>query len=312
VSGGHELRRPAGGHLVESRRPAGGHSITVMRPKVTALMPVKSYHRRYLHEAVRSLPAQTCPDWQLLVIAERSGRGELEAQLGAHLSDPRIQLIVNEGRKLAGALNTGMRRATTEFVAILLGDDVWSACAVDVLGDNLTRSPGTDFFHSSRRVIDGAGRPISSVHHSRPNVSVGDFVRGSSPVKHLLCWRREMGLAVGGMDESLNSVGVDDFDFPWTMAEHGAKFTAIPDCLYVYRDHRESYRLTTHLPLSHHKREIARIMGKHGVGDSAIGEAIAQAERSYLRQCLYRSRLDRWTKALRGHPPREGWRERYR
>ena len=251
-------------------------------------MPVKDYHERFLIEAVESVLAQTDPRWRLLVIAEDSVRRRLESLLAEPLADARIELIANRGRKLAGAFNTGMRQADTEFVAIALGDDLWAPTAVEVLAANIDEHPDTDFFHSSRRVIDEAGRPLSSVYPSRATVSLDDFA-GSSPVKHLLCWRRSKGLEIGGMDESLNSVGVDDFDFPWMMAEGGASFRAIPDCLYIYRAHRESFRLTTHLPRSQHKREIARIMRKHGVDEERIADHIAGAERGYLKQCLYDS-----------------------
>jgi glycosyltransferase involved in cell wall biosynthesis len=280
---------------------------------VTALMPVKEYRAAYLHEAVRSMLEQTCPDWRLLVIVERRKRAELEHLLAGELTDPRIEMVTNEGHQLGGHLNTGMRRAETDFVAILLGDDVWSTDAVEVLGRHVAASPGIDFFHSARRAMDEDGNPISSVMPSRPHVSIDDFMV-RSPVKHLLCWRREKGLAIGGMDESLNSVGVDDYDFPWSMAERGASFEAIPDCLYIYRDHRESFRLTTHLPLNHHKRELARILRKHGANQPTISRRVAEAEQGYLRQCLYRSRFDRWMKRvrLRRHDPRGGWREPYR
>ena len=274
-------------------------------------MPVKAYGATFLEESVCSMLGQTSPDWRLLVIIEDRDRVEIETVLAAHLGDRRIALIVNEGRKLSGAFNTGMRRAETAFVATLFGDDLWAPTAVEVLGRSIDTSPSTDFFHSSRRIIDENGRPISSILRSRKTVSVDDFLR-YSPVKHLLCWRRELGLAIGGMDESLDSVGVDDFDFPWTMAERGATFTAIEDCLYLYRDHREFFRLTTHLPLNHHKREIARIIDKHGGGEAAVASAVASAEQSFLRQCLYRSRLDRWLKRLQGHDPRNGWRESFR
>jgi glycosyltransferase involved in cell wall biosynthesis len=288
------------------------HSESNSRPTLTALMPVRAYHERYLHEAVGSLHSQTAPDWRLLVIVEESDRTDLERVLSRHLADPRIELIVNEGRKLAGAFNTGMRHARTEYVGILLGDDLWSSDAVAVLTDSIRAHPEIDFFHSSRRIIDEEGRRISSIHRSRPDVSIKDFGPWSSPVKHLLCWRREEGLAIGGMDESLDSVGVDDFDFPWSMAEGEASFMAIPDCLYVYRDHRECFRLTTHLPMDHHKREIARILDKHGVDSSSIASQVAHAQRSYLRQCLYRSRLDRWLKGVARSDPRAGWRETFR
>jgi hypothetical protein len=53
-------------------------------------------------------------------------------------------------------------------------------------------------------------------------------------------------------------------------------------------------------------------MRKHGVDEAAIADAVARAESSYLRQCLYRSTLDRLVKRGRGHTARDGWRESYR
>ncbi len=141
-----------------------------------------------------------------------------------------------------------MRAARTEFVSILLGDDLWAEDAVEVLERNLATRPDVDFFHSARRIIDDHGAPISGVAPPVEDVSREHFLTGA-PVKHLLCWRRELGLSIGGIDESLNSVGPDDYDFPWSMAEAGARFGAVPECLYVYRDHRSGFRLTTHLSL---------------------------------------------------------------
>jgi hypothetical protein len=114
------------------------------------------------------------------------------------------------------------------------------------------------------------------------------------------------------MDESLNSVGPDDYDFPWTMAEHGARFRAIPEPLYVYRDHRDGERLTTHLPLSVHVRELKRILRKHGVPRDAIRAKVEVARRTYLKQCLYRNRADKWFSELLGRGDRRTWRDTYR
>ena len=279
-------------------------------PPITVLVPVDAFHRHYLHEALDSLIAQTSDAWRALIITEQRRTRELTESISEYLQDGRIELIVNQGRKLAGAFNTGMRRASSEFVAILFGDDIWSADAVAVLSDAIRAHPEADFFHSSRRIIDERGHSLSSVHMSRSDVRLQDF--GSpSPVKHLLCWRRSLALSFGGMDESLNSVGPDDFDFPWLMAEHGAVFCSIPQCLYLYRDHRNSFRLTTHLPLSVHTREIQRILRKHGVDPDAVEQAVHRARSSYLRQCLYRSRLQRWVKERLRLGRSSAWRETY-
>jgi glycosyltransferase involved in cell wall biosynthesis len=281
------------------------------QPRITVLLPLKHYHPEYLRKAVDSVIKQRCHDWRLLTIVEEGDLRHFAELLQEKRDDSRIHVIANQGRKLAGAINSGMRRATTDFVGLLFADDMWSYDAIGVLNDYIVTYPFVDFFHSSRVFIDENDRAISSVHHSREKFSIEDF-RSGSPVKHLLCWRKDKALAFGGLDESLNSVGPDDYDFPWTMAETGATFMAVRECLYYYRDHRECYRLTTHIPLSVHKREIRRIMKKHGVDAVRIREKIAAAERSYLQQCLYRSEVDKKNKQKLGDEARRGWRETYR
>ncbi|MGH7801696.1 MAG: glycosyltransferase [Thermodesulfobacteriota bacterium] len=279
--------------------------------RISVLMPLKSYHPEFLNKAIQSVVNQTCPYWHLLIIVEKRDLKTFREILESELNDSRIKMIVNEGRKLAGALNTGMRQAKTDFAAILLADDMWSLKAIQVLNIYIVKYPNIDFFHSSRVKIDENDNPISSVYYSKEKFSIDDF-KMSSQVKHLLCWRKDKALAFGGLDESLNNVGSDDYDFPWTMAEKGAAFKAVKECLYYYRDHRECYRLTTHLPLSVHIRELRRIFEKHGVDSLSIKEKIARAEGTYLRQCLYRSPRDKRIKEKLGYDARGGWREKYR
>jgi glycosyltransferase involved in cell wall biosynthesis len=280
-------------------------------PLVTALVPVHEYSAELLIAALDSLLLQTAPAWRALIIVEPERRAMIESVAIRPLSDPRFQVIENEGRKLAGAFNTGMRHADTEFVAILLADDLWAPNAVAVLEREIRTRGEVDFFHSARRIIDGEGTSISGVYRPRTGVTLSDF-ETRSPVKHLLCWRRMKGLEAGGMDESLNSVGPDDLDFPWIMAEHGATFGAIDECLYLYRDHRDHVRLTTHLPRSVHRQELTRIFQKHGLPRRLIKQRVRAATRSYLRQCLYRSTLERRVKDALRYQPKRFWREPYR
>lgn len=273
-------------------------------------MPVRAHRPEYLAAAVASLCAQSSPEWELLVVDDTDDSGRLGRELASTLRDSRVRLITNEGRQLAGALNTSMRHATGAFVAALYSDDLWAPETVAVLERNIRAHPGADFFHSARRFVDDRGRSISGVYLPRPDVTVADFWRGS-PVKHLLCWRREMGLAIGGMDETLNSVGPDDFDFPWTMAEHGATFVAVPQCLYITRDHRRCFRLTTHLPRTVHERELRRILAKHRVPEAHISRRVAAARATYLRQCLYTTKFEARLRSLLRIERRDGWRERY-
>jgi hypothetical protein len=281
-------------------------------PAVTVLLPVKHYVPEYLRESIGSLLAQTSPRWRALVIHCRGARSNLEADIGYTKADARVEFIEREGRgNLAAALNAGMRAAETEFTTVLFGDDLWAPETVEVLERNIASRPEVDFFHSARRFVDDQGRPLSGVHPAADDVRLESFL-GGARVQHLLCWRRELALSIGGVDESLNNAGPDDYDFPWSMAEAGARFGAIQECLYVIRDHRSGYRLTTHLPRRVHLRETRRILRKHGVPRAEIRRRVAAARKGYLRQCLYSSALDARLKRALGHDPARGWRESYR
>lgn len=277
--------------------------------RITVLMPVREYHGTYLQRAVASIRDQTSPRWQLVVVDD--GARALRATLGDALTDDRVMVVPSTPRGFAAALNTGMRNAATDFVSVLFADDVWAPRAIEVLTSFIERFPDVDVFHASRMFIDEQDRPISDVQRAREAFTLADFENGS-PVKHPLCWRRDRAFSLGGLDTSLDPIGIDDYDFPWSLAEAGARFMAVPDCLYLVRDHRDAFRLTTHVPLSIHVRALRRIMRKHGVPKTRVESQITQAKQGYLRQCLYRSRLDRWLKQTLRHEPRRAWRESYR
>src|SRR4051812_20519148 len=212
------------------------------RSVLTVVMPVTRPDPRFFGEALESILEQSSPCWRLIIVTESGELEEIQRGVAALSDDPRIAVVPNTGRRLAGAINTGNRLAESEFVALLLADDRWHPSAVAVLSEHIAHVPDVDFFHSGRQIIDEDGAPISSVHPAKSLVTLADFATGA-PVKHLLCWRRSKAVEAGGLDERSRSVGPDDLDFPWTMAEHGALFGAVGECLYLYRDHRSGERL---------------------------------------------------------------------
>jgi glycosyltransferase involved in cell wall biosynthesis len=279
------------------------------QPQITVIMPLKYYYPDFLRKSVQSITQQSSPDWKLLIVVDEEDLATITEYFKGQFNDSRIDIIVNQGWEFPGAINTGMRSAKTDFVAILLADDMWSSNAVEILNKYITEFPAINFFHSSRIVIDESDKPISPIYRSKETFSLSDFKWGS-PVKHLLCWRREKGLLVGGVDESMLKAQ-DDYDFPWVMAENGATFKAVKECLYHYRNHLECERLTTHRPLSITKRAIRKILEKHGIG---VFSRIWIVERMRLsgalgNQCIYRNRLDRWIKHKMHFDSKRRWKQ---
>jgi len=248
---------------------------------LTILMPCKDQDDAFLAAAIGSVLRQTSPRWRLLVIVDPDTPDPVRARI-ASFEDGRIHLLVSPGGRLGGALNAGVRAADTDFVCILLSDDALAPGAVATVRRYLRRHPEVDFFYSSRRYIDADGRPQGPVMRSDAEFTLSDFATRGSRVKHLLCWRREKGLEAGGFDERFSDIGCDDFDFPWVMAEAGAHFHPIRECLYYYRNHQEFFRLTTHTPVTRHVEELTAMFRKHRVPEPALTRYLRRALATYI------------------------------
>lgn len=84
---------------------------------------------RFLAEAIDSVLAQTCSDWELVLVDD--GSSDRSAQICeryAEASNGRILCIEHEGRRnrgVAASRNLGVRHSRGQFVAFLDADDVW-------------------------------------------------------------------------------------------------------------------------------------------------------------------------------------------
>ena len=282
-------------------------------PLVAVLMPCKDVKASFFREAINSVFSQSDSVWNLIVVFDLSKDMETMDILRelSNSKDNRVLVLKNESKFITGALNTGMRYSKTPYVCSLLCDDLLDKKAIEVLNRYINEHHNVDFFHSSRMYIDENGNSISGVQMAVESFSLSDF-KDRGPVKHLLCWKVESALAIGGMDESLGLHGADDYDFPWCMAETGYSFKAIPECLYYYRDHREHYRLTTHVPLETQINELKKIWKKHGFTDEEIEEQIKRRTSRYLKQALYLDEEDKKKKESENYDIRKGWREKHR
>jgi glycosyltransferase involved in cell wall biosynthesis len=281
-------------------------------PLVTVLLTCRNSHPRFLLLALRSVLRQSSARWRLLVIDDASEQADTLAVFRRleRVRDPRVRIVRSRSRHVTGALNEGMREATTPCVCVLHSDDVLVETAIATLNAAIEANPHVHYFHSARQVIDERGRALSRIYPARELCSAADFL-GTPPVKALHCWRVEAALSIGGMDETLGLHGGDDYDFPWCMAEAGFRFCAIPDCLYLFRDHRAHERLTTHVPLDVQIAHLRTMFAKHGLDEDAITGQVEWRRRSYLREALFATWADRRAKELSGFDPRSGWRFSY-
>ena len=97
-------------------------------------MIVPAYNvERYIDDCMLSLRVQEHDDLEIVVVSDGSRDGSME-RVRAHAAiDHRIKIIEQEHRGLGGARNTGIARASGEFVMFVDSDDFVSALCLKTL-----------------------------------------------------------------------------------------------------------------------------------------------------------------------------------
>lgn len=155
-------------------------------PCVSVVIPLYQTER-FIAAAIASVLAQTYADFEVLVVDD--GSRDRGPDIAKAFGDPRIRVVTQENRGLAGARNTGIRLSTGTYVALLDADDLWHPHKLSVLVGMLERDQRAGIAFSASRLIDDEGQAIGLVQRpSRSTFGADDvFCRnpignGSAPV----------------------------------------------------------------------------------------------------------------------------------
>lgn len=127
-------------------------------PKVSVIMPAFNAQAT-IAASVRSVLAQTVPDWELLIMDDAS-TDDTPAVLEEFLRDPRVQWIPSQvNRGVAATRNDGIARSNGQWIAFLDSDDTW---APDKLEKQLHRieETGAALCYTSYALVDLDGNKV--------------------------------------------------------------------------------------------------------------------------------------------------------
>ncbi len=80
----------------------------------------------YIKQAISCIKAQTCEDWELIIVDDRSTDDTASVAEKAAAEDTRISLVrLPENKGVSNARNTGMSRASGEYILFLDPDDYY-------------------------------------------------------------------------------------------------------------------------------------------------------------------------------------------
>ncbi|WP_417608766.1 glycosyltransferase family 2 protein [Parasphingorhabdus sp.] len=155
-------------------------------PSISVIMPVYNVEQ-YVPAAVDSVLAQTFTDFELIIVDD--GGTDMSVEICASYDDPRIRIISQANRGLAGARNTGILEARGEYIALLDSDDSWDRDKLALHKIHLDNNPQVGVSYSGSRFIDADGTPLRQAQRPKlNNISAKDILtrnpigNGSAPV----------------------------------------------------------------------------------------------------------------------------------
>lgn len=115
------------------------------RPTFSIIIPVFDLET-YIEATLRSVVAQTYPDWEAIVVDDASRDGSLKKAEDFARQDPRIRVMRNSRSKgVSGARNTGIDHSNGQWIAFLDGDDLLDPRALEFRFDAAAQFPDCEF-----------------------------------------------------------------------------------------------------------------------------------------------------------------------
>jgi len=176
---------------------------------------IPTYNRSpFLKKAVLSVLAQTCPDFELIIIDDGS-RDATDRMVG-QFGDPRLRYFYQPNRGVASARNRGLSQARGEFMAFLDSDDWWRKEKLARFRQVIQEFPLFKIFHSEEIWFRQDKLLKQRKKHRKPD---GWVYRHALP---LCCIsistaviHRDVFVRTGVFDETLEAC--EDYDF-WLRA----------------------------------------------------------------------------------------------
>lgn len=143
------------------------------QPLISVIMPVYN-GARFLEKTLASLLAQTCTDWQLIVVDD--GSTDATPEILARYDDTRFVKIRKANGGEAQTRNVGLRNATGEFIAFLDADDLYLPNALADMSDYLAQHPEYDALFANGYLCDENEQVLSQLTDHRSGIYTGDIL----------------------------------------------------------------------------------------------------------------------------------------
>ncbi len=221
-------RLPSENELAAARE--AGRAFTY-RPLLSIITPVFNTPAAWLAEAVESVLQQAYENWELILVDDGSALAEtVELLTSIEERDARIVVVRRESTGgISVASNSGLERASGEWIGLLDHDDVLEPDALFEVVKYLQSHPETDFIFSDEDKITEEG---FAAPQFKPDWSP-DFLLSYNYLCHFAVVRREIVERAGRFRPEFD--GAQDYDLFLRVIELTTRIHHLPRILYHWR-----------------------------------------------------------------------------
>ncbi len=148
-------------------------------PRISVVMPVYNVED-YVGAAIESVLSQSFTDFELIIVDDGGTDDSIAICRG--FTDPRICIISQANRGLAGARNTGIAAARGDYVALLDSDDRWHASKLMMHFIHLEADASVDVSYSGSQFIDHRGVHLKTAMRPRLTGITPEHILMRNPV----------------------------------------------------------------------------------------------------------------------------------
>jgi len=206
-------------------------------PRVTFLLPTFNAAAT-IGATIKSILAQTMPDFELLVVDDGSMDGT--ARIVGEFGDRRIRFEANSIRlRLPRSLNRGLTLARSDYVARIDADDICLPDRAAIQADYLDAHPDIALVGSHVKTFtddpDSESGEVFSVPLDSATIFVTLLLRNA--MAHPSVMLRKSALAAGDLWYDPSVIGAEDYDLWARCAMAKVGLANLPNVLVRYRVH---------------------------------------------------------------------------
>jgi glycosyltransferase involved in cell wall biosynthesis len=213
------------------------------QPLVSVIIPSFKMGE-FISEALRSIGAQTYPNWEVMVVDDAGPEDGTHAAVTAFAENyptHRIEYIRHaHNLGVSGARNTAIAAAKGELLAFLDPDDWWADAYLQTRLEALRKDPGSGLCTGPVVVVRGTNRaeaalldiPGWQIEWFPESLATNNFIQPSAVV----VWRMQLE-AVGGFSTDPELQHIEDYDLWIRLALAGVRFTFVQEAHCFYRKH---------------------------------------------------------------------------